>query len=159
MTTFIRDEVTVRSFAEAATRINQMLAPLRTPDLSASEWQAVIELLQEMEAGYFASSAGPDGTPWAENRPRTVQKKGHGIILRETWEMMESLVGFNESSIREIGQGTLEYGTSREWSWVHQNGSDDGKIPQREFLGMNDSASDDLAELVANAAIRMMFEN
>jgi len=144
------------SFDALESMLDDMMQPVIRPKMATSDWQTVIGILQEMERGYFASSAGPDGQPWAPNRPRTVQKKGHGIILRETWELQNSLTGTNDKSIREIQPTMLEFGTNRPWAWLHQEGG--RKVPQRQFIGMNDAAIDDVVNVVADAAVRLMFQ-
>lgn len=153
--TLISDSLELDSFAAFNAMLNDMIQPLATPTLESQTWQEVIDVLQEMERGYFASSAGPSGEPWAPNAPLTILKKGHGIVLRETYELEASLTGASATSIRKIGSDNLEFGTSREWAWVHQEGG--GKIPQREFLGMNEDSMKDVLDIVADAAVEMMF--
>lgn len=152
----IEESIELTSFDAFIDMLNKMVQPLANPALSVQTWQEVIDVLQEMERGFFASSAGPDGAPWAPNRPYTVKKKGHGIILRETYELEASLIGVSKTSIRNIGTNNIEFGTNRAWSWKHQEGF--GKIPQRMFLGMTDDATDEVVDIVADAAVQMMFE-
>jgi phage gpG-like protein len=151
----IQDSVDLKSFEAFASMLEDMAAPLRDPVLSVPTWQSVIDVLQEMERGFFASSAGPNGEPWAPLKPYTVKKKGHGIILRETYELESSLIGVSGTSIREIQPKQLEFGTNRAWAWKHQEGF--GRIPQRMFLGMTDEATEEVVDIVADAAVRMMF--
>jgi hypothetical protein len=151
----IEDTMTLRSIDEFRAMLDGMLNAIRTPSVAPQSWQQVVDVLQDMERGFFASSAGPDGQPWAPLRPYTVQKKGHAIILRETWELMDSLTKVNESSIREFGQATLEFGTQRAWAWLHQDGG--RKVPQRMMVGATDEAVDKVLDIIADAAVRMMF--
>lgn len=151
----VSDSVEVKSVGEFIDLLNQMVQPIMNPTISSQTWQEVIDVLQEMERGYFASSAGPSGEAWAPLSPVTIKKKGHGIILRDTYELEASLIGESGSSVRNKTDKTLEFGTSREWAWAHQNGS--GKIPQREFLGINDDGMQDVLDVVADAAVMMMF--
>jgi phage gpG-like protein len=152
--TLISDSLELDSFAAFNAMLNDMIQPLATPTLQAQTWQDVIDVLQEMERGYFASSAGPSGEPWAPNAPLTILKKGHGIVLRDTYELESSLTGSSGTSIRKIASDSLEFGTSREWAWTHQNGEG---IVQREFLGMNEDSMKDVLDIVADAAVEMMF--
>jgi hypothetical protein len=154
--TLIDDSIEVPSYEAFIDMLNEMVAPLKNPVFTIQTWQEVIDVLQEMERGYFASSAGPNGDPWAPNRPYTVKKKGHGIILRETYELEASLIGNNGASVRKIEPTKLEFGTERAWAWKHQEGS--GRIPQRMFIGMNDQGMEDVLDVVADAAVMMMFE-
>jgi hypothetical protein len=41
-----------------------------------------LDYIADQEQSYFAASAGPDGSPWKANAPRTIKQKGHSIILR-----------------------------------------------------------------------------
>jgi len=151
----VEDAVQLPSMDAFVSMLNEMVAPLRDPVFDSQEWQEVIDVLQEMERGFFASSAGPDGEPWAPLRPYTVKKKGHGIILRETYELEASLIGVSATSVRNIDGKNLEFGTNRPWAWVHQDGQ--GRIPQRMMVGVSDEGMQDVLDVVADAAVMMMF--
>lgn len=150
-----QDSMTLGSMTELISMIEGMVKPLQTPQMSQATWQSVVEILQEMERGYFASSSGPDGQAWAPNRPYTIKKKGHGIILRETYELENSLTQTSATSVRNVQPTSLEFGTNRQWSWMHQQGS--GKIPQRMFIGMNQDGMEGVLNTIADAAVKMMF--
>lgn len=153
----VEDNVVLNSFSEFVNMIRIMVEPIRNPQVDSTTWQATIEMLQEMERGYFASSAGPDGTPWAPLKPYTIQKKGHSIILRETWELMNSLTGLSATSVRSTTPTMLEFGTNRPWAWVNQDGDQRGRIPARPFVGMSDQGMTDVVDLMADAVVQMMF--
>lgn len=151
----LQDSVELDSFDAIGTMVDGMTKPLEIPTLESAKWQDVIDALQEMEAGFFASSAGPSGAPWAPLAPYTVKKKNSTIILRETDELIGSLSATNGSSIRKINADSIDFGTNRAWAWVHQDGG--SKIPQREFLGISDEGMTDVLDIVADAAVEMMF--
>jgi len=152
----IEDSIELESVDEFVKMLDTMCDPIRNPSITSAQWQEVIDVLQEMERGFFASSVGPTGEPWVPLSPVTEAKKGHGIILRETYELEASLIGFGPSAVRTSSSDSLEFGTSREWAWIHQKGS--GKIPQREFIGFNQDGMDDVLSIVADAAVQMMFD-
>lgn len=149
------DTLVLNSFDEFVTMLNDMVKPVQEPKIQQPTWQSVINILQEMEQGFFASSAGPDGEAWAPLKPYTVKKKGHDIILRETYELEKGLTGQSATSVRETNPTMLEFGTSRDWAWVHQDGS--GRIPQRMMVGMTEESINDVLDVVADAAVMMMF--
>lgn len=149
------DTLVLNSFDEFVTMSFNMVKPVQEPKIQQPTWQSVINILQEMEQGFFASSAGPDGEAWAPLKPYTVKKKGHDIILRETYELEKGLTGQSATSVRETNPTMLEFGTSRDWAWVHQDGS--GRIPQRMMVGMTEESINDVLEVVADAAVMMMF--
>jgi hypothetical protein len=151
----IEDTVMLYSVAEFQTMLDAMIQPLESPTVAPQTWQEVIEIFQEMEQGFFASSSGPDGQVWAPLRPYTVKKKGHAIILRETWDLMAGLVGVNPTSIRETTGTTLEFGTERAWAWLHQDGG--RRVPQRMMVGATEEAIESVLDTIADAAVRMMF--
>lgn len=153
--TLIQDSIELESFEAFRQMLDEMIQPIANPTITSNTWQQVIDVLQEMERGFFASSAGPTGEAWAPLSPVTIKKKGHGIILRETYELEASLIGSSTTSIRRTTDKELEFGTSREWAWIHQNGG--VKMPQREFLGINDDGMEKVLDVVADAAVRMMF--
>lgn len=149
------DTLVLNSFDEFVTMSFNMVKPVQEPKIQQPTWQSVINILQEMEQGFFASSAGPDGEAWAPLKPYTVKKKGHDIILRETYELEKGLTGQSATSVRETNPTMLEFGTSRDWAWVHQDGS--GRIPQRMMVGMTEESINDVLDVVADAAVMMMF--
>lgn len=151
----VQDQITLRSFDALESLLLDMIKPLENPRMEQATWESVVSVLQEMEAGYFASSSGPDGSPWAPLKPYTVQKKGHAIILRETYELMNGLTKNSATSIVNMQPTQLEFGTNRAWAWIHQDGQ--GKIPARPFIGMNEQGMTDVMDVVADAAVRMMF--
>lgn len=159
----IADSLELGTFQDVSTMIQAMVAAVAAPELDDDTWDKLFGILQEMERGYFAASAGPDGTPWLPLRPLTIAKKGHSIILRETYELEKSLVSVNASSIRINNGDKGWFGTNREWSWVHQEGSEKLNkqgtplIPQRMFLGMNEDATDKIVDLVADNLVEQMF--
>jgi len=59
-------------------------------------------------------------------------------------------------AIRETEVGSLFFGTDREFAGSHQFGA--GNIPQREFAGLSQEDVERVTELVADAAVKMMFE-
>lgn len=149
------DTLVLNSFDEFVTMSFNMVKPVQEPKIQQPTWQSVINILQEMEQGFFASSSGPDGEAWAPLKPYTVKKKGHDIILRETYELEKGLTGQSATSVRETNPTMLEFGTSRDWAWVHQDGS--GRIPQRMMVGMTEESINDVLDVVADAAVMMMF--
>ena len=152
----VEDSIQLGSFQEFIGMLQGMINHVAQPQIEVATWESVINVLQEMERGFFASSVGPDGQAWAPLKPYTVQKKGHAIILRETYELMAGLTGNSATSVRDMSQTSLEFGTSREWAWVHQNGA--GRIPQRMMVGMTEESIDSVLNLVADAAVQMMFK-
>jgi phage gpG-like protein len=151
----MRDTVTVNSFEEFARMMDRMLDPLRNPQFAPSNWQSVVEYLQELHLQYFDMEAGPDG-PWAPLAPYTVAKKGHAVILFEESLLKDSLTQDSaQHSIRQTQPAELLFGTSRPWAWVHQFGS--GKIPQRQHTGLTEETVDDVAGAVADELVAMMF--
>lgn len=38
--------------------------------------------MSDLHRGYFDTSTGPDGNAWSANAPRTIQQKGHAVVLR-----------------------------------------------------------------------------
>lgn len=43
---------------------------------------AELDRMAVLHKSYFDSSRGPDGAAWKANAPRTVQQKGHAVVLR-----------------------------------------------------------------------------
>lgn len=77
-------------------------------------------------------------------------KKRQGAPLRDTGLLMGSIHS-------EIHGGNIEVIASRttdskngqvDIAWVHNYGSRDGRIPQREFMGISDGGKQDIEDLV-----------
>lgn len=150
-----RDTVVLNSFAEFQNMLDKMVAPLRNPNFAPSNWQSVVEYLQELHLKYFDTEAGPDG-PWQPLAPYTVAKKGHAVILYEESLLKNSLSQETaQYAVRTMNPVELLFGTSRPWAWVHQFGN--GKIPQRQHTGLTEETVDDVASAVADELVAMMF--
>lgn len=129
----------------------RVLAALRRLEKACADQSPALleigEYLVESTKQRFVSGIGPDGTPWPENSPVTIERKGRnqplvgGGTLNQQIE--KELVG---SNILEIGS-SMQYaamqhfgGTKDEFPWLW------GNIPERPFLGISE---DDEAEILA----------
>lgn len=151
----VLDSIQLNSIDDFVFMIEEMTEPAIDPVLNDQEWTEVVELLQEMERGYFAASAGPDGVPWVPLRPYTIRRKGHATILRETWELLDSLTGHTANTVLTTTPISLEFGTQREWAWWHQHGT--ARMPPRPFIGMSDDGLDRVVGSIADSIVRQMF--
>lgn len=117
--------------------------------------------LQDLSRLYFESETGPDGTAWPELSPATIEAKGHGQILLDESDLMESLVGMDHpDSIRdmiiETNQQSMSFGTGSEYSAYHQEGT--ANLPIREHVGVSDEVVDAMSEQTADHIIGVMIE-
>lgn len=152
----ISDRITLDSIDAFNRMLERMTDTVRRPNFRTPDWQPIIDWLQETHLHYFSTETGPNG-PWEPLKPYTVAKKGHNIILFESSLLKDSLSQEGaQHAIRRTEPAQLIFGTDRPWAWTHQEGTK--KIPQREHTGLNNDTLDDMASLVADAAVRMMME-
>jgi len=89
----------------------------------------------------------PEGPGWQQLAPATVEQRrrriAHGEIsvgarhpiLQQTGVLRESLTDRNaRGHVESIEHDRMTYGTDVPYALVHQDGSDDGSIPQRKIL-------------------------
>lgn len=154
-------EINAGSWAEAFEKLEQlaigMAERVEHPNMRPEHWQATTDLLQELHSQYFVNEADPHGVPWRPLSPYTIRMKGHSRILYEFGDLVASLTDSGSRyAVRQPGSDELEFGTSRPHAWKHQDGYD--IIPQREHTGVGDRGADEVAEVVADTAVALMFE-
>lgn len=103
--------------------------------------------LEQLHRQRFAAEQTPDGSPWPELSPATVERKGHDKILWETGRLLDSLGIETADSVREVveepaGVG-LTYGTSVPYGRYHQLGEG---VPLRVFFGVTEDEIKSMAE-------------
>ena len=153
----IEDTVNVQTIDDVLSLIDRMVDPVRNPQMSSQRWQAVIEFLEEMEMQIFAEERSPTGEAWPELSEWTIRSKGHSIKLVETLALLDSMTNSSATNaIRDTELAGLFFGTNREWAGSHQDGA--ANIPQREFAGLSEPDVDAVADLIADATMRLMFE-
>lgn len=117
--------------------------------------------LEESHAGFFQRSTDPTGQPWPPLSPVTIAKKGHATILVETTHMRESLKIGQPDNVIDFGstgggQVFLTFGTSDRKAGYHQFGT--SRIPARPFVGVTEKQPTELAEMIADDAVRSMIQ-
>lgn len=143
--------------AEDLSRSLHVLESTVAQGFTEENWRGTIEYLESKHLEYFESETSPAGEQWAPLSAVTITAKGHATKLIESGEMVESVANSGApSAIRRTNQVSLEFGTSREFAGVHQEGSD--KVPQREFVGADEQAMDEIGEIIADAFQMMIDE-
>lgn len=115
--------------------------------------------LEDVHQAYFDNEAGPSGSKWPVLAESTIKKKGHDRILIDTTELHTSLTSNSTSAVRiaETTGGTtsiLSFGTSVEYSAFHNE--EDGPLPQREHVGINDGTLQPLLNEVADKTVEAL---
>lgn len=127
-----------------------------TPELEQQQ-----EKLQRRHQSYFEGQTNPSGRAWPALSPRTIARKGHDTILFESGRLRDSLIADSADSIREVtreGSGNqhgLAFGTTVPYSIFHQEPT---TLPQRQHVGLNEEATNALAEDIADATVRGLQE-
>lgn len=139
---------------EEIRRIIQHVLDGVTEEFDATDYrnplkEKVVPVLQAEHEQYFNNESGPLGK-WPALAPRTVKKKGFDTILIETNTMRSSLLFDGPNHVEDVEERYLVWGTSDEKARIHQDGTD--RIPQRAFVGVSETTTDAIAEVIADAA-------
>jgi len=101
-------------------------------DLSEPIYRILLDIMR-IERVQFESEGRRGGGSWKKLAPSTITKKGHGMILRDKDELINSVTEPGAPhQILEVYPEGFAFGTTRDWAEVHQYGSD--RVPRRPFL-------------------------
>ena len=152
----INDTIEVDGLDGLVSLLNNMFEAGNRPEMSTDNWTETILYLETVHHSYFENEAGPTGEVWRELSPQTILAKKDNRILIEYERLIDSLSeSYHPDSIRIPIGNELYFGTLREWAWVHQVGV--GIIPQREHTGVSEEGATEIAEMLANAVVMIMF--
>lgn len=108
--------------------------------------------LRETHETHFDERKSPVGELWPPLAALTVSRKGHDRPLIETDQMRQSILEPDHPShIGEILERGMSFGTDDEKAAFHQFGT--RRIPQREFVGMNDGQVTEVVDRTADEAV------
>jgi phage gpG-like protein len=113
-----------------------------------------LRVFEGTHAAGFAAEASPSGSKWRPLSPRTIKRKGHGIILYETGRLKASLIGATGDSVRAVSHRGLLFGTEVPYSIFHQDGT--SRLPQREHVGINDETCQSVVDAIADAVVETL---
>ncbi len=116
--------VTQTGVAEATARLEAMAARLR--DLSPVMAVAAADTMTLIDDS-FAGSRSPDGSTWAPNAPRTIERKGSAVPMIDTGRLRQSIFARGSRT-------GLQFGTNVEYAAPNQVGAGNGRPPKRAFL-------------------------
>ena len=147
----IRIEVDNKTVLDALNRLQQSGARPSPVLLEIGE-----ELLESTKARFGAQTA-PDGSHWAPNAVVTLlRKKGNRPLIGETGTLMDQI------NYQLLNESTLELGSPTVYAATQQFGASKGQfgrtrrnapipwgdIPARPFIGISESDSDTILDLV-----------
>ena len=119
--------------------------------------------LQQQHSKQFQSGTDSDGNSWAPLKESTIKRKGHGVILIETEQLMNSLTqGGAKGSITEFGGrngsvvGSLMFGTDDRTAGFHQSGT--SRMPARPPVGVSEETLTKMTNDIADATVEGMKE-
>ena len=122
-----------------------------------------VEDLQQQHSKQFQTGTDSDGNALAPLKESTIKRKGHGIILIETEDLMNSLTQTGaKGSITEFGGrngsvvGSLIWGTDDRTASRHQSGT--SRMPARPPVGVSEVTLDKMVNDVADATVEGMKE-
>lgn len=124
--------------------LNQLYKSVEN-DFKAIRWESWMQTqfrrMEELHAGYFYGQQGPDGKQWAPNKPSTIKKKGHGIVLVDKYRLLPSMTRpFADEAVRmtidEWPKATMIFGNTLPYSVINNNGNPARNIPARVHIGL-----------------------
>lgn len=93
----------------------------------------------------FESQSGPDGVPWARNKPSTIKRKGRDQPLTGRGKDSKGTL-MDQINYQLSGNETLEVGSPTDYAAMQQFGGTKaqfpnlwGDIPARPFIGISDA--------------------
>ncbi len=100
----------------------------------------------------FADRKGPDGKPWKQNSPVTIQRKGRDFPLTGKTGVLGDTINYQLT-----GNDTLEVGSPERYAAMQQFGGKKsefpwllGDIPARPFLGISNDDNEKIIEIIYN---------
>lgn len=133
-------------------------------DFKAVEFREALDQIgakfAEKTTQNFLSESSPSGSPWEPLSPFTIAKKGHDTILVDSTTMRKSVVlrdaphHIERIGKNAAGEEEIVYGTDVAYAVFHQEGT--ARMPQREFLGLEEKDADDIAEIVADHIVEKL---
>jgi phage gpG-like protein len=154
--------MTVEQFADRMAGVDSRL--------SAAHAQALDKVKPLLLAGIrenFDTASASDGSPWPPHSDEYVARVGAHPLLVLTGALAEAATGQGQGAIdRRPDQSTIELGVDTSafgeeegahWGQVHQQGSSDGRIPARPFMGISDETADACAEVAADLLVGSIF--
>ncbi len=141
--------VAMEGVAEAVEEV----ASHELPQSVINEIFSVVEglILDNIDSNFHQQQTA-SGEPWPPHAPATVARYGvHPLLILEGHLQEAALGGAN--SVREIRDGnTLVLGVDAdqiEYAHVQNDGSLDGRIPQREYMAISEDTAQQCAEVAA----------
>lgn len=114
------------------------------------------ELLIDKHRQHFDGWHDPTGLPWRPLSPITIRRKGHDTPLVDSGRLKASVLEVDHPDhAREIDDRSLIFGSYVEYGRFHQDGT--GRIPQREFAGMDSNTADEIVGSVADACVTALI--
>ncbi|MBP9100484.1 MAG: phage virion morphogenesis protein [Nitrosomonas sp.] len=96
----------------------------------------------------FETQTGPDGMPWARNKPSTIKRKGRDQPLTGGGTLMDQI------NYQLTSNDTLEVGSPTIYAAMQQFGGTKaqfpnlwGDIPARPFIGVSDEDEDKIVDI------------
>lgn len=145
----------INQFEDVADIVDDMRLAVRNGNY-ADALEKISDDLERQHDRMFQEGREASGAPWKPLKQRTIQRKGHGIILVEFEDLMTSLVGNTGDSIREIYEQEMTWGTSDRKAPYHQEGTK--FMPARPPVGISEDTLDQAAEHVADRMVQLATE-
>lgn len=97
----------------------------------------------------FGATTGPDGVPWARNKPSTIKRKGRDQPLTHGGALMDQI------NYQLTGNDTLDVGSPAVYAAMQQFGGTKarfqnlwGDVPARPFIGISDDDEHNIIDII-----------
>lgn len=151
-------------------------ASIHAMDFSDCFRNRIFPRLADMERGFFAREAGPDGNPWAHWQFRPAWASDDHPTLHITGALEESLAGGGPGHVESVSANEATYGTSIPYAGIHQYGATITigidlvgrggspflpagtviEIPARPHVGLTEEMRTEIVQLIGNEYVAQL---
>lgn len=139
--------VTITGWREVQNVVNN----LRRAGAETSEiMRAISERMQAMQLDHFEDEKDSSGKKWAPLRPMTLLRRtgsGGEKILQDHGRLIGSIASKSSKTFAAAG-------TNVKYAKKHQEGDEDGNVPQREFIYLTSKEKETLVKMLTDETIR-----
>lgn len=119
--------------------------------------QEIVELTKEQLYTGFQNGTAPDGSSWpALKHPRPPRRNQNNKPLLDSYRLLKSVTNNTSDHVEGVSDEAMTLGTYVEYGPPHQDGTKDGILPARPFMGFSERTKDQATEDVADDVIRQI---
>ncbi len=100
---------------------------------------------------HFTNETGPDGG-WVPHAPATAKRRGpNAKLLQDTGNLRRN---FTPSNIKNKDRNSILFFNPTPYGGIHDRGSKERNVPQREFMWLSDEAQEDMLKIILDLVVK-----